>query len=48
MLTVGRKLERAGAGTGPVYECPRCGYHTAGMFAYDRLAPTRQTPPGGI
>jgi hypothetical protein len=48
MLTVGRKLERAGAGTGPVYECPKCGYNTAGMFAYDRLAPTRQTPPGGI
>jgi hypothetical protein len=27
----------------PVYECPKCGYNNVGPFAYQRLAPPRQS-----
>ena len=37
MLTVGYKAG-GHAGTGPVFECPKCGYHTAGMWAFSRIA----------
>jgi hypothetical protein len=30
MLTVGYKNERGASGKGPVFECPKCGYNTAG------------------
>jgi hypothetical protein len=39
MLTVGELEGRPK--TGPVYECPKCGYNTAGPFSYNRLAPER-------
>jgi hypothetical protein len=46
MLTVG---EHNGLvtelGIGPVFECPRCGYNTAGPYMYKRIAPERQNPP---
>jgi|ERR1700733_710609 hypothetical protein len=41
MLTVGEHNGRTNLGTGPVYECPRCGYNTAGPYMYNRLAPER-------
>lgn len=25
----------------PVYECPKCGYNTAGPYGYERIAPER-------
>jgi hypothetical protein len=28
----------------PVYECPKCGYSTAGPFSYKRTAPPRGSP----
>jgi len=40
MLTVGY-FTRPAAGkneTDPVYECPKCGYNTAGPFDYERIA----------
>jgi hypothetical protein len=45
MLTVGymdvpqRKLH------GAVFECPKCGYNTAGPWTYNRLAPERESQP---
>jgi hypothetical protein len=41
MLTVGHHLSRGQ--TGPVYECPRCGYNTAGPFTFQRIAPPRSS-----
>jgi hypothetical protein len=41
MLTVGHKLERGGSGSGPVYECPRCGSNTARPWAFNRTAAPR-------
>jgi hypothetical protein len=40
MLTVGRHNVRSGH-SGPVYECAKCGYNTAGPWMYDRIAPER-------
>jgi hypothetical protein len=39
MLTVGQHLGRPK--TGPVYECPTCGFNTASPFMYNRIAPER-------
>jgi len=39
MLTVGELNGRPK--TGPVYECPKCGFNTAGPFTYNRIAPER-------
>jgi len=44
MLTVGHKSDRGGSGTGPVFECPKCGYNTASPWDYQRIAPERSTP----
>ena len=44
MLTVGQHNGR-GTGVGPVYECPRCGFNTAGPYMYERTAPERKPPP---
>jgi hypothetical protein len=41
MLTVGY-LQPRGNREGPVHECPRCGYNTAGVWAYQRIAPERK------
>ncbi len=41
MLTVGYKLDRGKAGSGPVYECPRCGSNNVGPWGYERTAPPR-------
>ncbi|QDM27879.1 hypothetical protein FNL56_18400 [Tardiphaga sp. vice304] len=37
MLTVGMHAGRPK--TGPVFECPRCGFNTAHPFSYERTAP---------
>jgi hypothetical protein len=39
MLTVGSLSGRPK--TGPVYECPKCGFNTADPFMYNRIAPER-------
>jgi hypothetical protein len=39
MLTVGELNGRPKIG--PVYECPKCGFNTAGPFTYNRIAPER-------
>ena len=43
MLTVGYRINRVGNKHegDPVYECPKCGYNTAGIYAYQRIAPQR-------
>jgi len=41
MLTVGELSGRPK--TGPVYECPKCGFNTAGPFSYNRIAPERSS-----
>jgi hypothetical protein len=43
MLTVGEHNGRPKLG--PVYECPRCGYNTAGPITYNRIAPERENQP---
>ncbi len=30
--------------SGPIYECPKCGYNTAGPWAYNRIAPPWKAP----
>jgi len=40
MLTVGELNGRPK--TGPVFECPKCGFNTAGPFTYNRRAPERE------
>jgi hypothetical protein len=42
MLTVGEHSGRPKLG--PVYECPQCGYNTAGPITYNRIAPERGSP----
>jgi hypothetical protein len=42
MLTVGYRNERGPSGKGPVFECPKCGYNTAGPWAFTRTAPKRE------
>jgi hypothetical protein len=44
MLTVGHHLAFGGQKSGPVFECPRCGFNTAAPFNYTRIAPA-WTPP---
>lgn len=44
MLTVGYHNERGGNRKGPVFECPKCGYNTAGPWMYERIAPERSRP----
>jgi hypothetical protein len=39
MLTVGEHLGRPK--TGPVYECQKCGFNSAGPLMYNRRAPER-------
>jgi hypothetical protein len=41
MRTVGNFMARGGR-EGPVYECPKCGYNSAGPFNYQRIAPPRE------
>jgi hypothetical protein len=44
MLTVGyvdRRLPNGKKEGEPVYECPKCGYNTAGPCGYQRLTPPR-------
>jgi hypothetical protein len=43
MLTVGMMEGRPK--TGPVYECPKCGFNTAHPFNYERIAPERVPSP---
>ena len=45
MLTVGYHHLKTAAGKNegdPVYECPKCGYNTAGPYTYRRIAPPRE------
>jgi hypothetical protein len=47
MLTVGQ-IDHPGARamkSGPVFECPKCGYNSAGYWTYTRIAPPRVTEP---
>jgi hypothetical protein len=41
MLTVGEHNGRPKIGS--VYECPKCGFNTAGPISYTRLAPERSS-----
>jgi Zn finger protein HypA/HybF involved in hydrogenase expression len=46
MKTVGshsRNMEKHMRVGDPVYECPKCGYNTAGPYGYYRIAPERKT-----
>jgi hypothetical protein len=46
MLTVGHKSERGERGataSGPVFECPKCGYNSAGPWLYTRTVPRRES-----
>ena len=45
MLTVGRIDIPDLKMRGPVYECPKCGYNSAGPWGYNRIAPPRATEP---
>jgi hypothetical protein len=45
MLTVGYHNERPATRSGPVFECPKCGYNTAGPWMYTRIAPKREPSP---
>jgi hypothetical protein len=42
MLSVGSIDSAAAKMRGPVFECPRCGYNTAGPWTYTRIAAPRQ------
>jgi hypothetical protein len=42
MLTVGSIDQPGVKKSGAVFECPKCGFNTAGPWAYDRIAPERQ------
>jgi hypothetical protein len=42
MLTVGHIDNGTAKMFGPVFECPKCGFNTARMWAYTRIAPERQ------
>jgi hypothetical protein len=44
MLTVGHIDNAYAKMFGPVFECPKCGYTTARMWAYTRTAPPRAQP----
>jgi hypothetical protein len=45
MLTVGH-IDNAHAKLwGAVYECPRCGYNSARVWSYTRIAPPREARP---
>jgi hypothetical protein len=47
MLTVGYHTRSPGQRHGsPVFECPQCGFTSAGPFMYERTAPKRENPPG--
>ena len=39
MLTVGYIDNNHAKKHGAVYECPKCGYNTAGPWGYERIAP---------
>jgi hypothetical protein len=41
MLTVGYRSGRPPTNTGPVFECPKCGFDTSSPFGYTRTAPPR-------
>jgi len=44
MLTVGSFTHPILSNQGrPVFECPKCGYNTAGSVAYTRISPPRPT-----
>jgi hypothetical protein len=45
MLTVGHIDSNQSGMHGPVYECPKCGYNSARMWAYTRTAPPRTKEP---
>jgi hypothetical protein len=42
MLTVGSIDNPQAKKEGPVFECPKCGFNTAGMWNYKRIAPPRE------
>jgi hypothetical protein len=46
MLTVGHIDQRGVKLFGPVYECPKCGFNSAGYWNYNRIAPPRTTTAG--
>jgi hypothetical protein len=37
MLTVGHRIPRGQSRSEPVYECPKCGYNTAGEQTFTRI-----------
>ena len=43
MLTVGSIDVPQARRHGPLFECPKCGFNTAGMWAFTRIAPPRGT-----
>lgn len=44
MRTVGYMDVSIASKSGPVYECPKCGYNSAGPWAYTRIAPPWKAP----
>jgi hypothetical protein len=48
MVTVGFKSERGPGQSGPVYECPKCGFTNAGPWAYTRIVPKLPDDPKRI
>jgi hypothetical protein len=42
MLTVGYLGRGPKEMLGPVYECPKCGFDTAGPYGYERTTPPRE------
>jgi hypothetical protein len=47
MRTVGYHI-RGLTDSNPIYECPKCGYNTAGPFTYQRIAPPRSQPEASL
>jgi hypothetical protein len=45
MLTVGHIENPHANMRGAVYECPKCGFNSAGPWGYNRIAPRRTTGP---
>jgi hypothetical protein len=48
MVTVGFKSDRGPGQSGPVYECPECGFTNAGPWAYTRIVPKLPDDPKRI
>lgn len=45
MLTVGSIDNSTARKYGAVFECPKCGFNTAGPWSYTRIAPPRPAKP---